>query len=50
MFLLRLMAKMLTVLFTLHICHPCSVRKDHYKGMSEAEKKAVLATQLAQVW
>jgi len=25
------------------------VRKDHYKGMSEAEKQAVLATQLAQV-
>ncbi|KAL6749955.1 coiled-coil protein associated with protofilament ribbons [Haematococcus lacustris] len=25
------------------------VRKDHYKGMSEAEKQAILATQLAQM-
>jgi hypothetical protein len=25
------------------------VRKDHYKGMSEAEKKAIQATQLAQI-
>ncbi len=25
------------------------VRKDHYKGMTDAEKKAILATQLAQM-
>lgn len=29
--------------------HIHRVRKDHFKGMSEAEKQAVLATQLAQV-
>lgn len=31
---------------------PClahRVRKDHYKGMSETERQAVLATQLAQM-
>eukprot|EP00983_Pelagomonas_calceolata_P100286 1158550-Pelagomonas_calceolata.AAC.1 len=27
----------------------CRVRKDHYKGMSETERQAVLATQLAQM-
>ena len=28
---------------------PSRVRKDHYKGMSEAERQAILATQMAQV-
>lgn len=27
----------------------CRVRKDHYKGMSEAERRAIQATQMAQL-